>query len=466
LTEIQQVSDEDNVPLLTLRGITRKFGTFTALDAVSFSVRAGKVHALLGENGAGKTTLMRVAFGLIRPDTGEILVDGTHRRFNSPGDAIAAGIGMVHQQFSLIPAMTVAENVALGGRGRLSMRSLHDELDDLGNRTGLKLNPTTRVAELGPADRQKLEILRTFAHKARILILDEPTAVLTERDISELFAQIRSYAADGNGVVLITHKLRDALEHADFITVLRKGKVVYSSPAAETDERTLAEAMVGVSTIHDMAAMQPGTEEPRTLTAAFNIEIRRGEILGVAALEGAAKKLISHLSRFSGAESQTLRVGFVPENRRDDALIDDFSLVENLALSNAAARTGVIDWSEVEAATRSVIQEFNVKTTGVHAAAKELSGGNQQRFVLGRELNDAPDLLVLENPTQGLDLNAAAFVHEQMRQAALRGAAVVFYSSDLDELAANSDRVVVISPGATASVAPNRDEIANALLAS
>jgi simple sugar transport system ATP-binding protein len=362
--------------------------------------------------------------------------------------------------------MTVAENVALGGRGRLSMRSLHDELDDLGNRTGLKLNPTTRVAELGPADRQKLEILRTFAHKARILILDEPTAVLTERDISELFAQIRSYAADGNGVVLITHKLRDALEHADFITVLRKGKVVYSSPAEETDERTLAEAMVGVSTIHDMAAMQPGTEEPRTLTAAFNIEIRRGEILGVAALEGAAKKLISHLSRFSGAESQTLRVGFVPENRRDDALIDDFSLVENLALSNAAARTGVIDWSEVEAATRSVIQEFNVKTTGVHAAAKELSGGNQQRFVLGRELNDAPDLLVLENPTQGLDLNAAAFVHEQMRQAALRGAAVVFYSSDLDELAANSDRVVVISPGATASVAPNRDEIANALLAS
>jgi simple sugar transport system ATP-binding protein len=454
------VKPEGEPPLLALQAITKRFGSFTALDNVSFELRSGSVHALLGENGAGKTTLMRIAFGLLQPDAGHITVAGEPRRFSSPAAAIGAGIGMVHQQFSLIPAMTVAENIALGGRGNLAIRDVVSTIKSLGERTGLRLDPFSRVADLGPADRQKLEILRTLAHDARILILDEPTAVLTERDISELFGQVRQYAATGNAVVLITHKLRDALTHADQITILRRGKVVYSAAAIDSDEATLAAAMIGEGKDERVRSRREPTNPRARLTEVMGVEIRKHEVLGVAALEGAAKPFIRALAQLP------IKTGFVPENRQDDALIRSFSLTENLALTNAAGRHGIMRWSTIEDAARKTIETFSVKAPGIDAKPDELSGGNQQRFVLGRELSGNPDLLVLENPTQGLDLKATTFVHDQMRAAADRGAAVIFYSSDLDELAAVSDRVVVMSAKSWTEAPPSRDSIGNALLSS
>jgi simple sugar transport system ATP-binding protein len=452
-----------NTPALSLQGITKKFGSLTALDNVSFNVERGMVHALLGENGAGKTTLMRIAFGLIRPDSGQIFVDDKPIRFRSPRDAIDAGLGMVHQQFSLIPAMTVAENIALGGNGHLASRDSSARIQALMDRTGLKLDPYATVASLSAAERQKLEILRTLAHDAKVLILDEPTAVLTEQDSIELFEQVKRYTEAGNSVVLITHKLRDALRHADQITVLRRGKVALASQAQAENESRLAEVMLGESDSGRSPARRSRDNSVNALLGiVMNTEIRRGEILGIAALEGAARPILDALtSKFS----KELVVAFVPENRRDDALIENFTLVENFALSNAAGRKGVMNWESARADTQAVIDSFNVRTRGIQATPKELSGGNQQRFVLGRELTRQPDLLVLENPTQGLDLNAAAFVHEHLQQAARQGAAVVFYSSDLDELAERSDRVIVVSRNAVTPVAVERDAIGHALLA-
>jgi general nucleoside transport system ATP-binding protein len=467
---------------LSLQNITKRFGAFSALENVSLEIEPRKIMALLGENGAGKTTLMRIAFGMIQPDTGSILIDGRRAHFTSPADAIAAGIGMVHQQFSLIPAMTVAENVALGGKGKFSLDETSTRLRSIAQRTGLELDPGARVGDLGSAERQKLEIIRTLAHDARVMILDEPTAVLTPKDVGELFGQLRSFAAAGGAVVLITHKLGDAVEHADEVTVLRRGRVVLSAHMTETDESSLVSAMLGeTSKLTSTKTAKPETSsivasldqasvpERRTgKSIRFSLEVSSGEIVGVAALDGAATLLLRVLARrvkpLSGRVTLPDQIGFVPESRREEALIDDFSLAENLALEGAGERTGVIDWSSVEMDAKTVVAEFDVRTPGIDTSPGKLSGGNQQRFVLGRELRNNPLLLVLENPTQGLDVNASVFVHERMRRARSEGAGVVFYSSDLDELAMLADRVVVVSARGLVHVAADRNAIGRALL--
>jgi len=467
---------------LALHDITKRFGAFAALENVSLPVESGRITALLGENGAGKTTLMRVAFGMIQPDSGSIMIHGQQKRFGSPADAIAAGIGMVHQQFSLIPAMTVAENVALGGRGRFSFEETVSLLRSVAERTGLAVDPRARVADLGSAERQKLEIIRTIAHDARVMILDEPTAVLTLKDTGELFKQLRSFAASGGAVVLITHKLADALEHADDVSVLRRGRLVLSSPMNEVNETSLVTAMLG-DTPHFANARQsksPGSAVIASLdrvtlrdrrsgkTTTASLQIHSGEIVGISALDGAAIPLLRMLAgrtrALSGNVTLPAKIGFVPENRREEALIEAFSLTENLVLADAGKANGLIAWSEHERETRGVISEFDVRTADTNTSPATLSGGNQQRFVLGRELRNSPDLLILENPTQGLDVNASAFVHEQIRNARNSGAAVVFYSSDLDELVELSDRVIVISAETLVDVPADRDDIGRALL--
>lgn len=468
-----------DTPPLALNGITKRFGSLTALDDVTFAVTAGRVHALLGENGAGKTTLMRIAFGMLRPDSGSVAVDGHDTAFASPAEAIASGIGMVHQQFSLVPAMSVAENVALGGRGRYSFRETAGLLADIAKRTGLELDPSDRVADLGNADRQKLEIIRTLVHNARVMILDEPTAVLTPKDTGELFAQLRAFAEAGGAVVLITHKLADAIEHADDVTVLRHGRVVLSASMNDVDEIVLATAMLGAPVSRSTMMDKPLTSHRDVVASLVNVkfssqqlevtfEIRANEIVGVAALDGAATSLLRVLAGRGSAPEGTVnrpsRIGFVPENRQEEALIHDFTLTENLALASAGDRRGLMDWREFTIQTSAVIGEFDVRTDGPDQTPAELSGGNQQRFVLGRELRDNPTLLVLENPTQGLDLNAAAFIHSRMRSARNTGSAIVFYSSDLDELADLSDRVLVISKSGITEVSPDRNAIGNALL--
>lgn len=472
--------DTSNVAL-ELHEITKRFTGVVALENVSLQVRRGRITALLGENGAGKTTLMRIAFGMIQPDAGWISVSGTRTQLPSPSRAIAAGIGMVHQQFSLIPAMTVVENIALGGTGRFSADEVARTLSDISSHTGLELDPFAKVADLSNADRQKLEIMRALTHKASVLILDEPTAALTPGDVTELFRQLKTFARNGGAVVLITHKLADAREHADDVTVLRRGRLVLSDEMSTTTEASLAEAMLGSSP--DLSAPQRQAT-PATTTSvvsmsgvvlgdnprrqALNLEISRGEIVGIAALDGTATLLLRVIANrakpLSGEIELPERIGFVPENRKDEALIPDFSLVENLALGDLSSRRGVMDWSAIADDTGEVIRSFDVRTPGVQASPSKLSGGNQQRFVLGRELRGNPPLLVLENPTQGLDLNATHFVHERLREARDNGAAVVFYSSDLDELADLSDRVLVVSRDVLTSVSPDRDSIGRALL--
>ena len=467
---------------LAVRDITKRFGAFVALENVSLSVETGRITALLGENGAGKTTLMRIAFGMIQPDAGSIVIHGQETRFSSPADAIAAGIGMVHQQFSLIPAMTVAENVALGGKGRFSFEETASLLRDVGKKTGLTIDPRARVADLGSAERQRLEIIRTIAHDAHVMILDEPTAVLTPKDTGELFRQLRTFAASGGAVVLITHKLADAIEYADDVSVLRRGQLVLSSPMKDANEASLVNAMLG-DTPHLVSVREsksPGTSVIASLdnvtmhgdrsgkTTTVSTRIHSGEIVGISALDGAAVPLLRILAGrirgLSGNVTLPAKIGFVPENRRDEALIEDFSLAENLGLADAGKARGLMAWSEIEKETRSVISEFDVRTPDANTSPGTLSGGNQQRFVLGRELRNSPDLLVLENPTQGLDVNASAFVHEQIRHARNSGAAVVFYSSDLDELAELSDRIIVVSGGTLIDVSADRDAIGRALL--
>ena len=470
-------------PVLELQSVSKQFGTVVALDDVSLSVKRGSIHALLGENGAGKTTLMRIAFGMIRPDSGSIAIGGRPARISSPADAIAAGVGMVHQQFSLVSAMSVAENVALGGRGRFRPAIVASRIREIGRLTGLSLDPNAMVRDLGSAERQKLEIVRTLAHDARILILDEPTAVLTLRDIGELFAQLRAFASSGKSVILITHKLRDALRHADQVTVLRRGRVIIDAPMAEVNEETLTTAMLGtaasstntdgtgsatrgraVASLVDVVA----DDRHRITRVPVSLEVFGGQILGVAALEGAATSILHMLAGrivpSRGSITIPESIGFVPENRQEEAFIPDFTLTENFALRDSGRRGGLLEWVDARQKATGVIRDFDVKASGTESSLRTLSGGNQQRFLLGRELDGNPPLLILENPTQGLDVKATVEIHTRMRQAAAEGTAVVFYSSDLDELAEISHRVLVVGSSGHSFSEPDREVIGRLLL--
>lgn len=470
---IASAADGSQTPAIELRGITKHFGANNALDNVSIAVKSGTIHALLGENGAGKTTLMRIAFGLIAADAGDILRHGEIVAVSSPAKAIAAGIGMVHQQFSLVPAMTVAENIALGGHGLYRPKEVARKIHEVGNRTGLTLDPMARVADLTNAERQKLEIVRTLAHDATVLILDEPTAVLTPGDVSELFIQLKTFAAAGGSVVLITHKLEDALEHADEVSVLRRGRLVLNAPMHSVTRESLTMAMLGGTsplprTKKNSPAKSTVVASVLSLDGTSDIDVFAGEILGVSALEGKATQLLRALAGRVTPSGSTITtpdtVGFVPENRQDEALIDDFSLTENLALKSSGRRQGRINWRQFRNAAFSVIRRFDVHADGPDNPIRNLSGGNQQRFVMGRELDDRPLLLVLENPTQGLDVNAATAVHERIRAARNSGTGIVFYSSDLDELAQIADRVAVVSSSGIQYTVPDRSEIGRLLL--
>lgn len=472
------------VAAVEMRGISKRFGAIVALESVSFSARYGSIHALLGENGAGKTTLMRIAFGLIQPDMGSVAIDGDTLAIRSPSDAIAAGMGMVHQQFSLVPAMTVVENVALGGSGRFDRHRTTARIIEIGRETGLVVDPLARVSSLGSAERQRLEIVRTLAHDARVLILDEPTAALTPHDTSELFAQLRSFAAAGGCVVLITHKLHDALAHADEVTVLRRGRVELNAAMAAVTRESLTIAMIGEGQGEHRRSSDRNAQPAGTVTASLtrvvtttvrdgrgaplDLQVFAGEVLGVAALEGAAFSLLRVLAGrtrpVEGRADIPATVGFVPENRLDEAIIPEFTLGENFALKGSGSRRGLLPWNKMKLRASRVIEAFEVVTPGSEAEAETLSGGNQQRFVLGRELEGNPLLIVLENPTQGLDVKAAAAIHARVREAAMDGAAVVFYSSDLDELAELADRVIVVSASGVRASAPGRDAIGRLLL--
>ena len=477
---------------LALRAVHKRFGPVQALDGATLIVRPGTVHAMLGENGAGKSTLVRIAFGLVRPDAGTMEIDGTTRRFPHSAAAIAAGIGMVHQHFSLVPAMTAAENVALGGHGRFDPARAAETLRAVAASAGLAIDPEARVDELPVAAQQRLEILKALVRGARLLMLDEPTAVLAPREIDELMAWLRRFVAEGNAAVLITHKLREALAVADEVTVLRRGRTVLTRPARETSAEELAAAMVGASTMptHDAAprpmhlasfddappvadasALELRDARGVAVLRETSFALRRGEIVGVAAVEGSGQhELLRALAGRLAPAGGTLRtppaaqIAFVPEDRHRDALALDFALDENVALRGAGARRGAMRWDRIRERTSALLAEHDVRASGARAPARTLSGGNQQKLVLARELADDPALVVAENPTRGLDIHATAQVHARLREASRRGAAVLVYSTDLDEVLALAGRMLVLHAGRLRELPPDRERVGRAML--
>ena len=473
---------------LSLRGITKRFGNTVALDRADFAVRAGTLHALLGENGAGKTTLMRLAFGMLRPDAGTIAVAGVPRRWRSTADAIAAGIGMVHQHFLLVPAMTVAENVSLGDRGLFrgfARRAAGDRVRSIGKATGLLLDPDARVADLPVGAQQRLEIVKALARNASILILDEPTAVLSPAEAQDLYAWLRTFVASGRTVVLITHKVREALAVADEVTVLRRGKSVLTGRPGRLSEESVIRALVGtaetVSAGYERTPAAPGAVamslkgvSVRDASGVLRLrdvsfEARAGEIIGVAGVEGSGQnelmRLLAGRLVLSGGHIRIpANIGFVPEDRLRDALIPAMTLVENLALKEAGSARGTTRWHRYAARAMTAVREHEVRANGVYTRAGALSGGNQQKFVLARELEGAPGALVLENPTRGLDIRAAAHVLGELLAARTAGIAVIAYSSDFEEVLSIADRMVVCFSGRVTEVATRSSAVTRALV--
>ena len=474
----------ENPPALVLEHIDKWFGTVRALSDARLWVRRGTVHAVLGENGAGKTTLMRVAYGMATPERGAVRVDGRPVRLRSPADAIERGIGMVHQHFTLVPTMTVAENLTLGRRGTSRSDEMSAALRDLAGAAGSPIDLNARVGDLSVIAQQRLELLKVLARNAEILILDEPTAVLAPAEADDLLRRLRGLADAGRAVVLVTHKLREALSIADDVTVLRQGTTSLASPAADVDEDQLIEAMLGRRPSGSSVATRRMTSSdaliaardvsivdsrglPRLRNATF--DVRGGEIVGVAAVDGSGHRELLHaiagrLAVSSGTLMLPTSVGFVPGDRHRDGLVLTMSLIENYVLKGAGASRGVIKWRDAAMAAQGIVQDFDVRAASVEATAMTLSGGNQQRFIIGRELHGMPAALVAENPTRGLDVQATMDVRSRLLEACSKGVAIVFHSADLDEILAISDRVLVVYNGSVREVVPDAELIGRAML--
>jgi len=480
-------------PALALRGIRKHYGSVQALRGADFTLMPGELHALLGENGAGKTTLMRVAYGLVRPDAGEIAVAGAVRAIPSPRVARRLGIGMVHQHFTSVLALSVAENVALAAGWPVRPGPLGARVHELAERVGLPLDPTARAGDLSVVLKQRLEIVKALASDARILLLDEPTAVLAPGEADDLLRVVRAFTAGGGAAVLITHKLDEALAAADRVTVLREGVVVFHGEAAGRTAGALAGAMIGEGARGELGSLRfpfaalrasaqgdsgvqgdSGARDDRPVLVRLEeleiprdggygiavrratLSIRAGETVGIAAVEGNGQR---ELLRAVAGRLQPLRgrrvvagpVGFIPEDRTTEGLIPELSLTENVVLGSRAddpwLRRGRIDWRVARSRTARMLETFGVVAPGPDAPAAVLSGGNQQKVVAARELTRDPRVVVAENPTRGLDIRAAEAIHARLRAAADGGAAVLVHSSDLDEVLALADRIVVAARG-------------------
>jgi simple sugar transport system ATP-binding protein len=474
-----------NDSALTLSAITKHFGGIPALAGASLAVRRGTLHAVLGENGAGKTTLMRIAFGLEHADSGQLAIDGSLVALRSGADAIRHGLGMVHQHFTLVPAMTVAENVALGGRGAFDAQAVSQRIETLAARTGLTVDPAARVATLGIGAQQRVEILKALYSDARTLILDEPTAVLTPQESDELFVWLRRFVAEGRTVVLVTHKLAEALSVADDVTVLRHGTCVFAAAASKLNMETLVRALTGGGKGSTAAEPTIAAVRGSCIASLAAVTVRdahgvlrirdatmacfAGEVIGVAGVEGSGvheflRLLAGRLSATTGTVALPSVIGFIPEDRLRDALIEEFSLTENFALRGAARRTGRMRWPVLTAQTASVMRQHDVRAPSPAMRAGLLSGGNQQKFVLGRELDARPALVVAENPVRGLDLRATEHVARELTACAAAGSAVVVYSADIDELLPLAHRMFVVFAGAVREVPVERAAVAAALV--
>jgi len=470
---------------LQLRGITKSFGRVVAVSDVSLDVRSGTVHALLGENGAGKSTLMRIACGLEAADRGDVILFGGVSRRGSVADAAAAGVGMVHQHLTLAPNLTTTENFALGRRGLYRRGRMNDLLARTSAETGLRIAPDVPVGELSLVEQQRLEIVKAVGQGARLLVLDEPTSILAPGEIDGLLQWVRSFVARGGTVIFVTHKLREALAVADDVTVLRRGTVAHAGSVKGETTDSLAAAIFGhsASVEEDSRPVQSGKGDPILSVAALDVAddrgvtrvrgatftLNRGDIVGLAAVEGAGhRELMQAVAGLraprAGSARLPERIAVVPADRIRDAVIPEFTLIENIALHGAGTRRGLVNWPEMRRRTEVGIDRFGIVAASPAAAMRTLSGGNQQRLVLARELGDVVDLVVADNPTRGLDARATAFVLTELRAAARAGAAVLLHSSDLDELLAVATRVLVVHQGAVHEFSVDRDVVGRAML--
>jgi ABC-type uncharacterized transport system ATPase subunit len=478
---------------LQLDGIHRRFGSVQALRGADFTLLPGEVHALLGENGAGKTTLMLVAAGLIQPDAGTVRVGGTAWTGLSPRAARRLGIGMVHQHFTSVPAFTVAENVALATGWPVSPAELRRRVEETSERAGLPLDPDARVEGLTVALRQRLEIVKALAADARVLLLDEPTAVLAPAEVQELIRVIRRFTAAGGSAVLITHKLDEALAAADRVTVLRRGQVVLAGPVSGATAQSLAAAMVGEGGGEEReplgwSAPTPGATLVRlegldvardgglgVAVRGVSLTVAAGEIVGIAAVEGNGQRALlraiaGRIHPLRGLRRVAEPVAFIPEDRTTEGLIPEMTLTENVVLGSGDdqpwVRGRLVDWRSAEARTAQLLSELGIAAPGPSVPAAALSGGNQQRLVLGRELSRRPVVVVAENPTRGLDLRATAAIHHRLRRVAMEGGCVVFHSGDLDEIGTLATRIVVARRGGLVEAPPRetREELGSLML--
>ena len=475
---------------LELRGITKRFGDFVANDGVDLDVRPGEIHCLLGENGAGKSTLMNVLYGIHHPDGGEILIDGVAQQFANPKQAMAAGIGMVHQHFMLVDVFTVTENLMLGREGGvlLDRGRAAAKVRELSRQYGMPVDPDAVVEDLPVGVQQRVEILKALANDARFLVFDEPTAVLTPQEIDELMAVMRSLRDEGKGIIFITHKLREVRAIADRITVMRRGRIVGQAEPG-TSEGDLAELMVGraVDLRVDKEAAQVGpvrlrVADLRVANAAGGIvvegvsfDVHGGEILCIAGVQGngqseLADALIGNITPLSGtveldgvditragpARSIAAGMGFVPEDREDDGFVASFTIAENLVLNRIGrapfSKGLALDLAAIDDNAERLRQEFDIRSQGVGDTLASLSGGNKQKVVLARELSRELSLLVASQPTRGVDVGAIEFLHRRIVEERDKGTAVVLVSTELDEVEALADRVAVMYRGRVVGV--------------
>ncbi|QKE83258.1 ABC transporter ATP-binding protein [Arthrobacter sp. NEB 688] len=475
--------------LLDIEGLSKSFGSVRANRDISLRVRRGEIVALLGENGAGKSTLVNQIFGLITPDTGTVAVKGDTTPIKDPKDAIARGIGMVHQHFQLVPVMTVAENMVLGhettrGGGVLDLEAARRLVRELSERHGLAVDPDSAVEDLPVGTQQRVEILKALSRKVDLLILDEPTAVLTPQETDELLGVMKELADSGTSIVFITHKLREVLAVADRVYVLRQGQVVGEVATKETDARGLATMMVGREVVLsiDKAKATPGetvlevedlhVRDDRGLGAVngFSLTVRSGEIVGVAGVEGngqrelvealaGMRKVVSgrmalgslDLTKANPHQTHHAGIGHVPEDREKHGIVGSYSIADNLVLNEfdqaPYAKGGVRQFDAVRENAEKLREEFDIRSSGVGQSAGSLSGGNKQKVVVAREMSFEPKLLMAAQPTRGVDVGSIEFIHRRIVEARDAGAAVLLVSAELDEILSLSDRIAVVHGG-------------------
>lgn len=474
--------------VIEMREITKVFGEFVANDKINLELRKGEIHALLGENGAGKSTLMNMLAGLLEPTSGEIVVNGQVVKLDSPSKAASLGIGMVHQHFMLVEAFTVAENIILGSEltknGVLDIARATREINELSDRYGLAVDPTAKVADISVGAQQRVEILKTLYRGADILIFDEPTAVLTPSEIDELMAIMKNLVKEGKSIILITHKLDEIRAVSDRVTVIRRGKSIETVEIAGATNADLAEMMVGrsVSFKTEKQPAQPKevvlsiqdlvVNENRGVPAVKNLslDVRAGEIVGIAGIDGNGQsELIQAVTGLRKIESGSVElkgqsivglhprqitemsVGHVPEDRHRDGLVLEMMISENIALQTyykePLSKKGILNYTNIIGYAKQLMQEFDVRAASEIVPASALSGGNQQKAIIAREVDRNPDLLIVSQPTRGLDVGAIEYIHKRLIQERDNGKAVLVVSFELDEILNVSDRIAVIHDG-------------------